>query len=332
MSALAARVFGALVRLRNRGYDSGQLGIARLRHPVISIGNLAVGGRGKTPAVIAIGRELERRGISFDILTRGYRRRERKVMVALGGWASAEQVGDEAALLASRLNAPVAVHADRYRAGLEAERRFGFQVHLLDDGFQHRQLARNVDLVLIKASDLESKLLPAGRLREPPAALSRASAVVVLGDGRLDAEQAITTRIAQFSPAPVFFAWKRSSGGRIAGRRFAFCGIADPESFRRTVAATNVELCGWRTFRDHHWYKERDLENLREAARRAGAEGFVTTEKDAIRLGPNPGLEPLAALAIDLKITGLDQLMDLLLARCGLPQHALQGERDRAGD
>src|SRR5690348_13806092 len=139
MAALASHIFGALVAARERGYARGRLGVARLPQPVWSVGNLRVGGSGKTPAVIALGQALSRAGVRFDVLTRGYRRAHRGLTVALHGDEPVEEVGDEPRLIAQRLQVPVMVYPDRFRSGLEAEHRFGSQLHLLDDGFQHRQ-------------------------------------------------------------------------------------------------------------------------------------------------------------------------------------------------
>ncbi|MGH9395026.1 MAG: tetraacyldisaccharide 4'-kinase, partial [Terriglobales bacterium] len=225
--AAAAQIFAALVRARERAYASGRLGVARLPRPVLSVGTLTTGGSGKTPTVIALGRALAQRGLRCDVLTRGYRRAARALAIAQTGEEAVEVVGDEPRLIAARLQAPVLVHPDRFRSGLEAERRFASQLHLLDDGFQHRQLARNFDLVLVAARDLEDRMLPAGRLREPPAALARAQAILwVAEDGELDRARAL---LAPFTAAPVFLARRQALPLlRPPARPFAFCGLARP--------------------------------------------------------------------------------------------------------
>jgi len=173
-----AEIFGWAVGARNLLYDRGVWRARRLAGPVVSVGNLSLGGTGKTPLVILLGELLAARGVRLDVLTRGYGRRSRGVaLVDPAGPVS--EFGDEPLLLARRLRVPVIVGEDRYQAGCFAEQRFGPQLHLLDDGFQHRQLARAFDIVLVSPDDLEDRLLPAGRLREPLASLRRANAVAL---------------------------------------------------------------------------------------------------------------------------------------------------------
>lgn len=314
MAALAASLFGWLVRARERGYARGRLGVARLPRPVISVGNLRVGGSGKTPTVIALGQELARRGVAFDVLSRGYRRAHRGLAVATTGAEDVALVGDEPKLMAARLQAPVLVHPDRFRAGLEGERRFRSQVHLLDDGFQHRQLHRQFDLVLVAPGDLEDRLLPAGRLREPPSALARAHAVLWTGDAATLA--AARERLQRWTAAPVFLGRKRALPlPAPPGKPFAFCGLARPESFWATLTELNIVPVERRAFADHHAYTRRDLERLREAARKAGATGFVTTAKDAAHLAPGD-LTPLTVVEIAMEIPAIRTLVDLAWERC----------------
>ncbi len=174
----AASLYGLAVRARNAFYDRGAFRPRRLQGPVVSVGNLSVGGSGKTPFVLLLGELLKARGLKFDVLSRGYGRRTRGVaMVDPAG--SSQMFGDEPLLIARRLRVPVVVGEDRYEAGMFAENKFGPQLHLLDDGFQHRALARDFDIVLVTPEDARDQLLPAGRLREPLAALSRADAVVL---------------------------------------------------------------------------------------------------------------------------------------------------------
>lgn len=313
---LAARGFGALVRARERGYASGRLGVARLPRPVLSVGNLSTGGSGKTPTVIALGRALAGFGVRFDVLTRGYRRASKALAIAETADEPVESVGDEPRLIAARLRAPVLVHPDRFRAGLEGERRFGSQLHLLDDGFQHRQLARSFDLVLVSPRDFKDQLLPAGRLREPLAALKRASAVLwVENDAVLDAAR---RRCAEHTAAPVFLARRRAMPLAAAGRRFAFAGIARPESFWASLAEAGIEMLGRHAFRDHHRYTAADLRNLRLWARAAGADGLVTTAKDAMKLPQEFLADGVLVLEIEMEIPELQILTQMALRACGL--------------
>ncbi|MGH9486624.1 MAG: tetraacyldisaccharide 4'-kinase [Terriglobales bacterium] len=309
-------IFGWLVRARDRGYERGWLGTARLRRPVVSVGNLSVGGSGKTPTVIALGRELQREGISFDVLSRGYRRASKGLAVAQTGAEDAAEIGDEPKLIAARLQAPVLVHPDRFRAGLEGERRFQPQLHLLDDGFQHRQLARNFDLVLVAPGDLEGRLLPGGRLREPPAALRRAQAVLWVGDEA--SLEAARTRLAALTQAQIYRGEKRplSLAPGVSRRPFAFCALARPESFWATLAGLGLAPVGRRAFRDHHQYSMRDLRRLQIWAQAAGADGFLTTAKDEANL---PAVLPgLGVVEIEMYIPAMAQVMTSIREACGL--------------
>jgi tetraacyldisaccharide 4'-kinase len=326
-----AATFGLLAAARNRGFDRGWLPITHLAAPVISVGNLSVGGTGKTPTVIAVGEELARRGLRCDVLTRGYRRPGRERLVVLppapAGAAAPAEAGDEPRLIARRLQVPVLVGRDRAAGGREGERRFASQLHLLDDGFQRRQLGRCFDLVLVTAEDLEDHLLPAGRLREPPRALVRAHAVlwaghlgdsVAQGDGV--AQDDVRRRVARWTAAPVYFGHKAPSAGvPVRGRVFAFCALGRPESFWATLEEMGMEVAGRRSFRDHYRYRRADILCLRREAADAGAETFVTTEKDAINLPDNCGLEKLTVIGIEMRITALPQLVDMMLAAAGWP-------------
>lgn len=316
MASLASQLFGAIVRRRNRGFDNGTLGVARLPAPVVSIGNLSVGGTGKTPAAIALAVALRQRGLRVDVLTRGYRRQGRQLAIVERGDEDVTLVGDEPLLIARRAQVPVIVHPDRYRAGLQAEHQFHTQIHLLDDGFQHRQLARSFDLVLVDPQDLDDRLLPAGRLREPPAALARASAVIWLG-AEAECEEA-ARRLRRFTSAPVFVGSKqaRPLAGDAPRRLFGFCALARPESFRSTLQTLGVELAGWRSFRDHHAYSEADLQALQRAAAQCGAEGLITTEKDAVKLPA--ALAGLQVVPIDLQIGRMPELVAQIVQQCGL--------------
>src|SRR5438067_714084 len=173
-----ASLFGLSVQMRNALYNRRIARVRRLRGPVISVGNLSVGGSGKTPFVLLLGELLTARQLKFDVLSRGYGRRSRGVAL-VDPAGSARQFGDEPLLISRRLNVPVIVGEDRYSAGIFAEKKFGPQFHLLDDGFQHRRLARDFDIVMLTPEDAQDKLMPAGRLREPMHSLQRADAVVL---------------------------------------------------------------------------------------------------------------------------------------------------------
>jgi len=303
--SLLSNAFGAAVRLRNRLYDSGTLPARRLARPVISVGNLSLGGAGKTPLVLLLGERFEKRGINFDVLSRGYGRSSSQVMIVNPAGSPAE-FGDEPLLIARRLRVPVVVGADRYAAGRLAEREFPSRLHLLDDGFQHRALARDFDIVLVMDDDAGDRLLPAGRLREPPAALRRADAVV-LSD---------SAQSAQF-PVQGKALWRVCRSILVADvppRPVAFCGIARPQGFFSQLRAAGVEPAAEAIFRDHHRYREQDVRDLLRLRQRSEAGGFVTTEKDAINLGGFlPALEPLAVMPVRMELQDAEQAVDTIL-------------------
>jgi len=335
-------IYRAGAALRNRMLDSGTP--ARLGLPVISVGNLTVGGAGKTPFVEACARILLEAGLRPAILSRGYGRTSRGPLLVSEGsgvlpLAPWTEAGDEPLLLARLVpEAVVAVAERREAAGRILEERddLGIDVFLLDDGFQHRLLHRDLDLVLVRADDPfgNGRLLPAGPLREPLSALRRASAVVltacpdpgVTEVGRLEDR----LREAAGRDLPVLHArlaveGLRSAGGERAGgsrdlkgaRVAAFCGLAGPAAFRRTLEGLGAEVVLFRSFRDHHPYTREEFKGLWNAAREAGAELLVTTEKDAVRLaGISIPFTPLSfrVLAVRSRPHEPDRLRELLLA------------------
>ena len=271
-------LFGQMVRARNAKYDAGKFEVRRLRLPVISVGNLSVGGSGKTPFVQTLGRWLKAQGIEYDILTRGYGRESRGVL-QVDPKGTAATYGDEPLLLARSLGAPVFVGEDRYAAGLVAEEfaaksEHPARLHILDDGFQHRGLHRDFDIVLMGAGDLRARLLPFGRLREPLSSLGRAQAVVAPEDlaALLAAPNVwhIRRRLVMPAPAPT--------------RPLAFCGLARPKQFWEALADIGIYPVGTYAFGDHHRYTSRDIALLQRLARQHEANGFLTTEKDLVKL------------------------------------------------
>jgi tetraacyldisaccharide 4'-kinase len=301
-------IYGAVVGARNALYDGGTFRARRLKRPVISIGNISVGGTGKTPFTILLGELLQARGITVDVLSRGYRRQTSGVRV-VDPQGRPEEFGDEPVLMARRLGVPVIVGESRYAAGELAEERFQSQVHLLDDGFQHRQLARAFDIVLVGREDLHSGLLPTGRLREPVASLKRADAVVVeegfdvaaLG---LRAEQAV---------------WRVRRGIRVAGasaRPIAFCGIGKPKRFFEQLRAQGIKTAAEIEFRDHHRYSDADVRRLTQMMKSESADGFVTTAKDEINLGKRAaGIQPLAVAEVAMELLDAERAMSTILSK-----------------
>lgn len=303
-----AGLFAAVVAARNSLYDRGALAIERLQGPVISVGNISVGGTGKTPFVIALGRELAARGIPYDILSRGYRRR-RKGTLRLPEAADPTLYGDEPALLQQELQVAVFVANLRARAGKLAESEVGPQLHVLDDAFQHRRLYRDFNIVLLSPDNLHDRLLPAGRLREPLAALRRADAVVV--------PESFQETIPGFAGAVWKVRRRLIFDGEITGPAYAFCGIAQPPRFFELLLAQRVDLRGLHPFGDHHHYHEGDFNRLLEEAQRTGAEVLVTTSKDAVKLVrlqmPMEFMNRLRVARLVTEIVETEAAMDYLL-------------------
>lgn len=282
-SVLAALtpLYAAAVAAKNRAYDRGWTTPKRLRWPVVSIGNLSVGGSGKTPLTIRLAELLRERGIAVDVLSRGYGRQSSGVeRVDQGG--SAEEFGDEPLEIARATGVPVFVGPGRYAAGVLAEASSPLPgLHLLDDGFQHRQLARDVDIVVLHRSDFTGRLLPAGRLREGFASLRRAN-ILVLREEDADLEAGLRACGLQ---QPIWW-MERALEVPAVQRVVAFCAIARPEEFFSGVRAGGVQIMAMRAWRDHHRYTETDTAELVELQRQHGAEAFLTTEKDRVRLAP----------------------------------------------
>jgi len=280
-----------------------------LQGGVISVGNLSAGGSGKTPFVLLLGELLAARGIKFDVLSRGYGRRSRGTrLVDPAGLP--QEFGDEPLLLARKLRVPVVVGEDRYEAGRFAESRFGPQFHLLDDGFQHRALARDFDIVLVTPQDANDRLLPAGRLREPLHSLRRADAVV-LASGAAAEPFLLQGQLV----------WRARRGivpNDVPPRPVVFCGIARPQNFVLQLKAANIEPVAEAFYRDHHAYCEKDVRELLDLKQRSEAGGFVTTEKDAVNLGGYlSALAPLSVVPVKMELADAANAVDTMLHKIG---------------
>lgn len=287
--------------------------VRTLKWPVVSVGSLSAGGAGKTPVVMALVQLLQQNGWSADVLSRGYGR-EGKVVerVDAGAGKAASRFGDEPVLMAQRTGAAVWVGSDRFSSGTAAEAtaESGERgVHVLDDGFQHRELARAFDVVLVTEEDLDDVLLPAGNLREPLTTLARADAVVVRANEvervarrvwpllREGAQMWTVRRELRF-PAPL--------GVLTAGLRpLAFCAIARPESFAAALTAAGCGVIDTVIFRDHQTYGAEQISEITAFAKKLQATGLVTTEKDAVKLSAD-ARERLAREVGPLMVAALD--------------------------
>jgi tetraacyldisaccharide 4'-kinase len=329
-AAWAAKLYAAIIALRNLAYSKGWLKVHTVGATVISVGNITVGGTGKTPLVIWICRFLQDKNIPCAILTRGY-----KTHAQIRGPSDEQQATiDEPAVLAEACpNAKVIVNPDRVAAARQAVEKFGANVLIMDDGFQHRRLARNLDIVTIDATCPfgYGKMLPAGLLREHPSSLKRADAVVItrynqVGENELtELEKKLRFLnpdmiIARSMHKPIYA--KSTNGRKISldelkdKRVLAFCGIANPDAFFNTVNELGCDIVGSKIYDDHYRYTDDCLADIYEQAADSKADFVLTTQKDwtkIAQLAPVKKDIPLAYLAIELKfISGEDKITQLI--------------------
>ena len=321
-------IYGAVAHLRARAYRQGILKSRRLSGTVISVGNLTVGGTGKTPMVLWIAERLASEGKSVAILTRGYRGRPSESRPPNAS-ASNASTSDEVRMLQSRLGDRVAfgVGPDRYSNGAALAKR-GINWFVLDDGFQHLQLARDVDIVLIDATNPfgGGRLLPAGRLRESRSALARADILVIT---RSDHAPAVEAAVRRETDASIFYARPKLDAihsftdGQLAGSvvpnalgpLFAFCAIGNPQSFLADLRAWGLEIAGHKFFPDHHHFTDADDEEILRAATEADATGLICTEKDLYNLHAiHHGKMPIFYCAISMQVDREDEFWNELLA------------------
>jgi tetraacyldisaccharide 4'-kinase len=327
---LLGSAFGALAAARVAAYRRGLLARARLAGPVVSVGNLGVGGSGKTPVVARVALILRDSGLPVSILSRGYGGSHRgDALVVSDGdrvLAAAAEAGDEPVMLARALpGVVVAVGRRRDVVGRHVEERFGRRVHVLDDGFQHMRLERDLDILCLDVRDLDDRPLPAGRLRERPSAAARADVVLLT---RLEAasEAEISALEARLGPERTLRVARRVAGWLTAegqptsppARAFLLAAIARPERFEADVRGCGVAVVGRSFFRDHHRFGADELATVAGRARDAGAEAVVTTAKDAVRL-PGPwALEPRAVvMGIAADVSDEARLRARLLSAAG---------------
>ncbi len=321
-------LYAAGVALRNASIGRGWgPPVQRLAWPVISIGSLSAGGSGKTPLTIEVTRLLSGKGFEVDVLSRGYGR-ESRTPARVRTEGTATKFGDEPLLIARETGVPVYVAAQRYEVGLLAEADAATAsaqdnarqnrspcAHILDDGFQHRQLHRDVDILLINRADWQDSLLPGGNLREGLRAARRASVLAIPAD-----DSGLEGELTAWGwRKPIWRIHRRMEVPWVDGPVVAFCGIARPEQFFAGIEAAGLRLATRMVFRDHHRYTAHDVERILAAARSAGARALITTEKDQVRMD---GLSetfrtavPLLAVRLRVEIEDENSFADDLIGR-----------------
>jgi tetraacyldisaccharide 4'-kinase len=296
-------LYGAGIAIRNWLFDIGILSSKDVGVPVISVGNLSSGGSGKTPLVELLAKRLTLAGKKVAIVSRGYKRESSGTLVVSNGTvqcAEASAAGDEPAQMAAKLmGAVVIVDERRVRGATYAIEKFGSNVVILDDGFQHRYLRRNLDIVVLPVAEIEESgwMLPAGNRREPMSCIKRASLIAVSRCESVEQFQKAKGVVQKWTGKPVIGLMTKVGAFRRAGSRFSvdlggirgksavvFSGIGSPESFRRTLNSLGLDVRESIDFPDHHMFRESELKNLEMRLRESGADFCVTTEKDVARL------------------------------------------------
>jgi tetraacyldisaccharide 4'-kinase len=299
----------------------------RLDHPVISVGNLTLGGTGKTPTVIAIAQEALKRGFKPCVLTRGYKGKIKKPLIVSKGngpLCGPFDAGDEAFLMAERLKGVEVIKAaNRYEGSLLSE---NADLYILDDGFQHWKLHRDKDVLLVDSIDPfgNGRLFPSGKLREPSSETKRADTIVITRSSNEQGD--LIAELKKFNKDAAYYLSQvepsglvRHDGELIATdeltnkRVYAFCGIGNPGSFIQTVLRFGVSLVGFRSFRDHHVYSDNDIEIIRQEAARTRADWVLMTEKDLVKLNMFKLPNNFVALRVDFRIEDgfYDTIFDL---------------------
>lgn len=317
---------------RRRWFERYPEARRRLKQPVISVGNLSVGGTGKTPLVGAIVEWLIARGERPAILSRGYKRR-----VALDGVTVVSDgvnlltdfahAGDEPLMLARQApRAVVCVAEERHLAGVIAERALGATVHVLDDGFQHVQLARDLDILVTSRGEIaRGRVLPSGRLREPASAAARAQFVVIVGaDSDAARREAWELGVGAFSAATRRLSLPHSTRSLVQGDAVAAAGIGDPAQFFAMLRDAGVSLKATLAFPDHHLYTATDIARIDAARTSSGAPRVVTTTKDAVRL------EACGTLPFELVVVPMSVQLDDWDALAASLEHAIARARNAA--
>ena len=334
-------VYGGIIEIRNYYYNNHFLPVEHLPKPTISVGNISVGGTGKTPVVRFLTQFINRMGKKVAILSRGYGRSSRKTVILTSDNLSEipfSHSGDEPRLLAQKLhNGSVVIDANRIRGGKFAFKEHSPDIFILDDGFQHRQVYRDLDIVTLDATDLwgSGLLLPAGKLREPLSQLRRADLIwVTKTDQTFCSSQNIHREIRKKINKPILFSVHspvkvRSFYNQIfypikvlKGKKvIAFCGIADHGSFKKTLLELGAEILEFRHFKDHHKFRYDEIHQLLRIKESKNADWLITTEKDAVRIDElkKDLLQSLYFLEIEIKVlSGKDSLKKMIENICNL--------------
>ncbi len=336
LAAPLSPFYGAVVRLRNRAFDAHPERASRVDARVVSIGNLSTGGTGKTPLTLLLAESLQAAGWTNAVISRGYGGKRDFDVMAVGPESKAAQVGDEPLFMARRLGAGRVVVARNRSAGAASALALkpSTKVLLLDDGFQHRALHRELDLLVLDGVRRwgNGKMLPLGDLREPQDSAKRAHALVVTRGGLAPKDEIKAWWKQYGSGGPIFYVDfaigalrsfnAKGEPDRLElpaphlGQLFAFCALGHPEAFFADLLVAGLSWSGTKIFRDHHAVRPRELWLVQEAAAKEGASSLVCTEKDAVKLGT----EHLAVLQMPLwiaeqKVIGADALQDWVLER-----------------
>ncbi len=321
MLSLLSSIYGKAMDVRNGLYDKGVFQTHDLGARTISVGNITTGGTGKTPLVAYVAEKLAERGETVCILTRGYGRKDSKkrVLVSDGSTILSDPAnsGDEPFELAQKLlgKAIVIADADRVAAAEWAKRKFGVTAFVLDDGFQHRRVKRDLDIVCIDATNpggntqagslRSGGMLPAGRLREPLHNLGRADIVVITRADLVDDISNLRSEISDLNSAAAVFTAMTNivNADEFRGKRaLAFCGLGNPEGFYEQLRREGMDVIGMRTFVDHHQYAQKDIDAIESEARACGAEALLTTPKDDVKLSDLKFEMPRHVVGIEIEI------------------------------
>ncbi len=324
-------LYGLITKTRLSMYRRGTFRSSRVNRPVISVGNITTGGTGKTPLVEWTARKLADHGNKICVLTRGYGRNHpnERVLVSDGTavFSTPDDAGDEAFLLATQVigSAAVISDANRTAAAEDAIKHLRVDCFVLDDGFQHLRLARDLDIVVIDATNPFGgrRLLPEGRLREPLSGLARAGCIVITRVDQVNEDiNAIQKELHRFTEAPVFTSRMQtrtilplSNGPEIVAEPVGvFCGVGNPESFLTQVKREGYSPVFAKALRDHQRYSQQLLDSVCKEAAQAGARSLITTAKDAVKIRSLDPLIPIFQLAIEISIDDELALGDLILS------------------